>query len=537
MKTFKLLVLTIIFLFGFYSFSQDQFTVEIEPLAITNAPSIHSFSWGITSDNKWVVIGGRIDGLHRRQPWAAFQESDNNTQVFVIDPIANETWSADLSILSSSIFEQLQSTNQNFIQRNNTLYIVGGYGYSATQNDHITFPNLTAIDVDNLALAIINGNLITSFFRQISDVNLAVTGGQLGLLNDVFYLCGGQYFEGRYNPQGPDFGPGFIQQYTDAIRKFEIIDDGSSLSIANYSAQNDLANLHRRDYNMSPQIFPNGDYGFTMFSGVFQHDVDLPWLNTVDVTETNYTVNNSFNQLLSQYHSAKVPLYDANTNVMHTLFFGGMSQFKLDANNNLIQDDNVPFVKTISKVSRFSDGSMTESSLNIEMPTLLGSGAEFIPFDQSTYYLTQEIINLNNLPVGETLVGYIFGGIESSQENIFFINDGTQSTASNLAFKVFINKNTLTTNEFELDAENSFNLSISPNPSFDKISIDCYLPSTNPFIVKIEDLLGKTVSTINLDKKIGQQKTEIDISNLASGEYFVSLFSGTLKMTKKIIKN
>ena len=208
------------------AFAQDQFTVQIEPLIISNAPNVHSFSLGKTTDGKWVIIGGRIDGLHQRQPFAAFQENDNNKSVYVIDPVANQTWSTSINVLSTSLFEQLQSTNQEFVQRGNTLYIIGGYGYSATQNDHITYDKLTAIDVDGLANAVINNTSISTYFRQITNTNLAVTGGHLELLNDVFYLCGGQYFEGRYNPQGPNHGPGFIQNYTDEIRTFEIKNAG-----------------------------------------------------------------------------------------------------------------------------------------------------------------------------------------------------------------------------------------------------------------------------------------------------------------------
>ena len=116
-----------------------------------------------------------------------------------------------------------------------------------------------------------------------------------------------------------------------------------------------------------------------MFSGVFQHDVDLPFLNSVDVFPSGYIVNNNFNQYLSQYHSAHLPIYDEANNTMHTVFFGGLSQFTLNANGNLVEDANVPFVKTISRVTRLSDGAMEEVKLDIEMPTLVGSGAEFIP--------------------------------------------------------------------------------------------------------------------------------------------------------------
>ncbi|WP_396600363.1 T9SS type A sorting domain-containing protein [Algibacter sp. R77976] len=520
----------------FNMFSQDQFTVQIEPLIITNAPSVHSFSWGKTSDGKWVIFGGRIDGLHQRQPSSSFLENDNNKSVYVVDPVANQTWSTSISVLQASIFEQLQSTNQEFFQRENTLYIIGGYGFSETQNDHITYPNLTAIDIDELANSVINSTSITSFFRQITDTNLAVTGGHLGFLNGVFYLCGGQYFEGRYNPMGPNNGPGFIQNYTDEIRTFQINDDGTNLTIANYVAQHDTNNLHRRDYNMAPQIFPDGTEGFTMFSGVFQHTANLPWLNTVDVTESGYSVNNTFNQYLSQYHSAKIPIYDTTNKVMHTLFFGGMSQYKLDANNNLIQDDNVPFVKTISKVSRFSDGSMLESSLGIEMPTFLGSGAEFIPLNNNPNYLNDEIIDINNLQEGNTLVGYIFGGIESTQENIFFINNGTQSSASSLAFKVFINKTTLSVNEVKLTSENIYNLKIFPNPSKGVFSIDVFIPNTEKSKLTLYDISGKKIKSLEIEAAIGNKTIPLNLEKMASGEYIVEFRNGAKTLEKRIIK-
>lgn len=422
------------------SSTQEQFTIQIEPLSINEVPGLQSYSLGKTSDGKWLVLGGRIDGLHKRRPFEAFLKTENNTSVFVIDPEANKTWKTDLNVLTASIFEQLQSTNQEFQQRGNTLYVIGGYGYSDTKSDHTTYPNLTAIDIDGLSNAIIERSNISSFFRQIEDANLAVTGGQLGLLNDTFYLCGGQSFEGRYNPMGPNHGPGFTQEYTNEIRTFKINDDGTSLSIEDYTATNDGQNLHRRDYNMVPQIFPDGIKGFTMFSGVFQYDANIPWLNTVDVKEDGHKVNNDFNQLLSQYHSAKVPIYDPETKEMSTVFFGGLSQFQFDEAGELVEDIEVPFVKTISMVTRNPDGSMVEKDLGIKMPAFLGSGAEFIPASNEAIYLENDIIDLNTITHGKTCIGFIYGGIESTTENIFFRNTGTQSTASNQVFKVYMTK-------------------------------------------------------------------------------------------------
>ena len=306
----------------------EEFDISIEEITIECIPGLQSYVVG-TYDNKWLFIGGRTDGLHQRQPFAAFQAADNNVMAYVVDPVENECYSASLSALPQSMYEQLQSTNMEYEQRDNMLYITGGYGYSATENDHHTYPNLCAVTVPDLMNAIIDGESITPFFRQITDARLQVTGGYLDRLGDTYYLAGGQQFEGLYNPMGPTHGPGFYQDYTDAIKKFEIVDDGTNLSIANYSEWVDSVNLHRRDYNMSPQIFPNGEHGFTLFSGVFQHDADLPWLNTVDLVDTGYTPRNDFKQYLNQYHSAHLPIWDGTNQAMHTVFFWRHQQIHL----------------------------------------------------------------------------------------------------------------------------------------------------------------------------------------------------------------
>jgi len=531
----KKIYLGLFVIFGIGTFAQTPFSIEIEPLAISGAPGLHSFAFGKTTSGKWLFVGGRIDGLHRRQPWTAFLASENNTNIFVIDPSTSQVWNAPLSTLPTSISEQLQSTNQEFYQRSNALYVIGGYGYSATQSDHITYNKLTSIDVDGLANAVINNLNINSFFRQISNTNFAVTGGQLGYLDSTFYLCGGQYFEGRYNPMGPQHGPGFIQNYTDEIRRFKLEDDGNALNLKEYSSNNDAANLHKRDYNMVPQVFPNGKQGFTMFSGVFDSN-DLPWLNSVDVIDSIYSLNTSFSQYLSHYHSAKLPIYDSVNNAMHTIFFGGMSQYTLDTLGNLIQDDDVPFVKTISKVSRLSNGTMQETKLGVEMPSLLGAGAEFIPVSNSSIYNEQEILKLDKIN-SRMLVGYIYGGIESTQPNIFFSNTGTQSTVNSTIFKVFVEMGTVGIEEKVLNPSNILNLSIFPNPATNVLNAEFFIPNMENCILIIYDISGKEISRFELEKEIGKQKQQLDISELQTGSYVLELKSGVYSSTLKFQKN
>lgn len=245
------------------------FQIAIEPLDISSLGGLQAYAWG-QHNGKWLIVGGRLDGLHRRQPFAAFDVAGHNTQIIVVDPVAQQKWSAPLSSLPVGMQEQFSSTNMEFYQQGDYLYLAGGYGYSNTSLDHITYPNLSAIKVPDVINAVINGTTFTTYCRQITDTMFAVTGGYLNKINSTYYLTGGQKFIGRYNPMGPTSGPGFIQIYTNAIRKFNINDDGVTLSVNHLPSIIDATNLHRRDYNVVPQILPTGEEGITTFSGVFK---------------------------------------------------------------------------------------------------------------------------------------------------------------------------------------------------------------------------------------------------------------------------
>ena len=72
-------ILFTFFLFMFFSKAQNTFdyTLEILPVNVTNLPGLHSFVFG-QHENKWLLIGGRKDGLHARQPFNAFPSTSNN---------------------------------------------------------------------------------------------------------------------------------------------------------------------------------------------------------------------------------------------------------------------------------------------------------------------------------------------------------------------------------------------------------------------------------------------------------------------------
>lgn len=511
------------------------FQIYLEPLEIPGVGGLQAYAFG-QHQGKWLVLGGRLDGLHRRQPFATFDIAGHNNQILVIDPVNHQKWSAPLSTLPAAIREQLSSTNMEFIQQGAYLYVVGGYGYSATAGDHVTYDKMTAIHVPEVINAVIQGTALTGYFRQITDPQFAVTGGHLSKINDTYYLVGGQRFMGRYNPMGPAHGPGFVQEYTDQIRKFSIADDGTTLSIVHLPAITDTEQLHRRDYNVAPQIMPDGQEGITAFSGVFQKTVDLPYLNCVNIDSGGYVVNDSFSQYYNHYHCAFLPLYSAEANEMHTVFFGGIAQF-YDSLGTLVQDNNVPFVKTIARVTRNSEGVMAEYKLPVEMPALLGASSEFIPLENLPVY-ANGVMQLDAFPTDTTLAGYIYGGIASTAANIFWINTGTESVASSQIFKVYVIKN-MASSVHELNSQSlgRLRMMVYPNPNNGVFGVKFTLDHVTKNWLTITDEQGTLILREELNNLVvGENIVTRKIPSIHSGKiYLVTLESGTQKAVVKTL--
>jgi hypothetical protein len=526
-------VITGLLIVSIAAFSQTApFHVHIEPFTISGLGGLQSYAYG-QANGKWIIIGGRLDGLHRRQPFAAFDEAGNNNQLIVIDPVGQQKWTAPITSLSVALQEQLSSTNMEFHQDGKYLYIIGGYGYHAATASKMTFDNLTAIDVPAVINAVIAGTSFTPYFRQIRDMQFAVTGGHLEKINHTFYLIGGHQFDGDYNPMGH---PTFTQAYTDAIRKFNITDDGSTITISHLPTITDAANLHRRDYNAVPQILPNGDEGITAFSGVFQPMVDLPFLHAVTVDSSTYSVDNTFQQYYNHYHCAVLPLYAASTNEMHNVFFGGIAQY-YDSAGVLVQDNNVPFVKTIARVTRNSAGSMAEYKLPVEMPGLLGAGAEFIP-STTVPHFTNGVLKLDDFTADSTLVGYIYGGIASTAANIFFTNTGSESSASSQLFKVYVIKDsTVGIDDLNEQSIGTLKMQVFPNPNDGTFIVKFHLTSIVKTKISLYSIDGRTIENNVLTQVvIGENTFQRKIKHLdKGGTYILTIETPYETATQKII--
>ncbi|MES2556904.1 MAG: T9SS C-terminal target domain-containing protein [Bacteroidota bacterium] len=411
--------------------SINDYSVYLKPKQIPEMMGIQSFAFG-QAEGKWVLVGGRLDGLHRRQPFAAFDSIGHNNHIIVIDPKSGELWKSPVDQLPANLRDQLKGTNICFTQNGDQLVLVGGYGIGELAADHQTFPFVTTVQLPALIKAVQDNQLEASLFHQTYDSLAAVTGGQLLRLGSVFYLVGGHRFDGRYNPADR---PTFVQTYTNSVRRFTLDAAGNPTWLPAFT---DSVNMHRRDFNVVLNQLPNGQTSLTAFSGVFQHNVDLPYQTAINITEKGLTEQPGFYQYYNHYHCADVSLFDPKTDEMHTLFFGGIAQY-YDSLGILVQDNGVPFVSTISRVTRQPDGSMTECKFPVDMPALLGAGSEFIA--STDLPRTDNGVAIFDAREDSLFLGTIVGGIASTGRNIFWINDDAESSASSGMFDVYLVKN------------------------------------------------------------------------------------------------
>ena len=511
--------------------TQFPFELKLVPTTLLDLPGLHSFA-SAEQDGKWIIIGGRKDGIHARQPFNAFPASNNNDLIYVLDKANNQYWYASVNVLPNGLKEQLQSTNMNEVQVGDKLYISGGYGFSPTANDHITFPYLTEVNVSGLINSIVNGSDISPNFIQISDNRFALTGGNLGVIDSSFYLIGGHRFDGRYNPMG---GPTFTQTYASSIRKFDVHQINGTLEVTNYSELIDQVHLHRRDYNLLPMIYPNNEFGYLISAGVFQINADLPFLYPVEIHANNYLPRTDFNQYLSHYHSAKASFFDAASQQMHHVFFGGISQYQYE-NGVLTSDANVPFVKTISRLSMTQNGQFEESVFPLEMPALTGSSAKFF-LDSAIPDLGNEIIDLSQITGDSTRIGFIVGGIKSTEANPFTVNNTGVTSAQATMYEVWLVRSE--TGKLPILAnENMFSVEVFPNPSNGEMDMKFNCPYKAGVELFITNAEGKLV----MEKYYDKQKTGVkqfrynDDAPLAKGTYFFNFifddkFTRIVKLT------
>jgi hypothetical protein len=513
-------ILSTIAVFTAISLSAQQlpFTVEIDTVQAGPLPGMHSFAFA-QSGTKWLFIGGRTNGLHGFSTNSNFDLIYASDVITVIDTATWSWYSSPLSVLPHAEADPLRSTNMQYVTIGNYLYMAGGFGWDSTANGYRTFPILTAIHIDNMINAVINGTSIAPHIRQITDTIVRVTGGEMATLNGECFLFFGHNFKNRYSdpPQ-----PTFVQYYMNSIRRFTINDDGTNLSISNISVSTDTTNFHRRDLNLGPVVKPDGSFGFTAYSGVFQRN-NLPWPSPVEYDPTNgATVASSFSQQMNNYTCGLVPLYDSVQKTMYTVLFGGMSEYDYNPSTSaLTQDTLVPFVRDISVLVHDVSGNWTQVPLQLQMPGLLGSNMKFVPVTSVPMY-ANDVVKLRELS-GRVLAGYLVGGIEGVVPN-----GHPSSSANDTIYRVWITPDQNLLAVHNLSAEGQ--VDIFPNPATDHVVVRAH--SDEQVNVSVFDMQGKMIFS---ETHSGRMDVIVPTENFAPGIYSVEVTGEKMNVKEKLV--
>ncbi|MCA9240745.1 MAG: hypothetical protein KDA37_11120, partial [Planctomycetales bacterium] len=438
-------------------------------------PSLHSFVAG-EYGGQWVIIGGLTNGLHGFDiDNDTIPERKQNADVWVIDPVAKTSWSRSLapgeanSGLTDQQFLAIDTANAQFEQVGDRLYVTGGFGddtlLDPTSRD--TFNYLTAFDLPGLVDWAKGGaGQAVDHIRQVQDPLFKVTGGDMHQIDGKMHLVFGQDFNQPYN------GNQVNGVYTRQVRTFTIQDDGTTLGFTHVQSSTPEDHFRRRDLNVYPTIQDNGggpEQGITVLSGVFtltrgawtvpvevdangdatQIDHGADPLNAGSQLDNDPSV---FKQAMNNYHSAKLGLFSELSGAMHEVLMGGITLQEYDPtspnadSNGFVTDLALPNTSQVSSVVRYADGSYEQHFLGAypelytdeATPKLMrfGSNAEFFLAEGVETY-ANGVIKLDALPFGETVVGYVYGGIITNQPHVFQ-NPTALSSASGEIFEVAV---------------------------------------------------------------------------------------------------
>lgn len=475
------------------------YSLTLEGFSIEGFPGLHS-SVVAGAPEKLLMIGGRRNGLHGfpgdrgPQGGPSFPKTEANDTIYALD-LKNRKLlgKAQVNSLPAKVASQFKATNLEYQLLNGWLYIVGGYGPDPKTGTLRTLGYVTVVNFDALAGAVINGQPLDATFASANIVQfdhpaLAITGGDLDLLPDAsgatdFVLAFGQQYDGEYTLGGSQAN----QNYSDGVRVFQFTYPANSAKPSGVKFLTSVPNppgtqmdpesqYHRRDFTMQASLDASGKRQLVVYGGVFKGGRFEGFLNPVVIGSGSNTVtvtpNTSTTQLLSQYDTAAIQLFDNRTGsgTVYSTFFGGISQYYWDdASQSLKRDalnlannppiDGLPFINSISTLKlptgnntgtqylhtgqTFPPASAVPTCSNV--PAKYGGSESKFVIGSGVPTATDGVLQLSAISY-TSVVGYVVGGIASTAPY-----PAGATCASNLLYQVTLNP-AQSTNTVQLQA-------------------------------------------------------------------------------------
>lgn len=408
---------------AFESGGNNPFSISLNKVN-TNyyLPALQSFAEA-SYNGLWIIIGGQVVGFHgtSNNP-APFMTSFANDSMWVIDPVQGKSYGVPIP---ASYWNTLSSSNAQSYQVGNDLYLCGGYTVTdATQPRFNTTSNhFFKINLPNFVSYVQSGGknpAINEVFPiAFSDNFVRVSGGELFIENNHFYLIGGQDYEGAYSL-------GLTGKYTNAIRSFTLQQNGNNWGIGNKDSLVDPVNLHRRDFNIFPYVEADNSVSLMLQGGVFTTK-GLSYNNPIYIkglaAGTPSITVGSTEQKCNQYTCANIPFMTFPGTEMMYANLGGITYMQFDPDSNkLVVGDNgipMPFSNLVNFI--YTDGNTSQEYVQLPpkalLPGYLGSNAAFMPISDFLANGFNNILDINKIlikPNNNIKIGYLYGGILSN---------------------------------------------------------------------------------------------------------------------------
>ncbi|MEQ8706647.1 MAG: hypothetical protein RIC19_22130 [Phaeodactylibacter sp.] len=232
-----ILILTGLLLSACLGFAQNEETVRtIPPEAIQLYPTLedmHGYAIGQYKDYL-LVFGGSIRSKVSEQDYRDFP----NLDILLIDFNEKRASAYTNSSFEGSLGEQISATGLSYYQDKGLLYLLGGYGYSETHQQFISFPYITVIDVRQTVLALLNGTDPIASFYQLCDDRMAIFNAEMDFNGDEFFLLNGK---SAYKTRPFSNNPQYVEEkFDEEVRTFKMIKDGKEWYLEKFQTWYDL---------------------------------------------------------------------------------------------------------------------------------------------------------------------------------------------------------------------------------------------------------------------------------------------------------
>lgn len=217
--------------------AQTDHTVrDLPPEATSLYPTLENMSgYAVGQYEDYLMVFG---GIIQSESTELYEEDFPNLEILLIDFKRERASAYTNSQLDGALGEQMSATGLSYYQQGNTLYLLGGYGYSESQNQYITFPYITAIDLEATLKALLEGKNPVANFYQICDDRLAIFDGKLDYNGEEFFLINGKT---AYMLRPFSENPRYVEQkLQNEARTFKLSGEGPELELEGFQTWYDM---------------------------------------------------------------------------------------------------------------------------------------------------------------------------------------------------------------------------------------------------------------------------------------------------------